>query len=144
MIKLLVCAVLEVHHLACFSNRVVFIFRYFLSNLSNCTCHRGILFPGYGVVILFLIYLVNFLITRMSGDESQPIEFEGFSDEHSMEADASADVSTHPSYSTQDIPFGRDSRSLVVISQVELVLVTSPRVYRSPRICRIWRSKPLS
>ena len=68
----------------------------------------------------------------MSGDACQPIEFDGFSDEFSMEVDASAD-SVHLSYSTHDITFGRDSRTSVVKSQVELVLVTSYREFRSPR-----------
>ena len=59
-----------------------------------------VLSSEYLIKLLFLIYLVNFLITKMSGDESQPMEFEGFSDENSMEAEASADATTRPSYST--------------------------------------------
>ena len=47
----------------------------------------------------------------MSGDESQLMEFDGFSDEISMEADASADAATHPSDITHNIMSGRESRS---------------------------------
>ena len=63
----------------------------------------------------------------MSGDESQLMEFDGFSDEISMEADASADASTHPSDITHNITFGRASRTSVIFSQVEFVLVTAFR-----------------
>ena len=55
------------------------------------------------------------------------MEFDGFSDEISMEADASADAATLPSDITHNITFGRASRTSVIYSQVEFVLVTAFR-----------------
>lgn len=75
--------------------------------------------------ISVLNLFVNFLITKMSGDESQPIEFDGFSGDNSMEAEASADATTHPSFNTHEISIGR------VLALIDL------------RLCRICSLKPL-
>ena len=49
-------------------------------------------------------------------DNSDPIDFDGFSDEHQMDSEASADDSVHPSSITHDITFGRASRTSVICS----------------------------
>ena len=85
---------------------------------------------------------MEFLITKMSGDESYPMEFDGFSDDHSMEADASANVSTHPSYNTQEICSGRDSRSSS--GEVSSPESTSPRAkVSSPRMPLLEMQAPI-